>query len=211
MLSSSLHINICCLSILYILVCFPRLCISTAAVPYFCIFDFAFFLSAYWHLQFFSSVCLTWFTRPCLLLSPVFAVCIFHFTFFVFAYWLLQYFSSLFLKMLRLSLHYEICGISFLYTWLCFPCLCILTDICSILVLYILFCFRPVSILTSAVFQFCIFQFAFLVSACKQLQYFSSAYLTLLASSLHIHIYSISFLWISFCFDCLCILKSAVI
>ena len=159
MLSLSLHIDNCSILLLHIWL--------------------AFLLSAYWHLEFFSSVYFTWFLRPCPLLTPAFAFCIFHFTFFFFAYWLLQYFSSLFLKMLRLSLHYEICGISFLYIWLCFPCLCVLTSaVFQFGELYFAFLvsaywhlrylssgFYYLSIFTSTVFQLCMFYFAFVISA----------------------------------------------
>ena len=82
--------------------------------------------------------------------------------------------------------------------------------ICSISVLYNLFCFLPLCILKSAVFQFCIFYFAFLVCAYWHLQYLSFIDFTLFSLSMHIGICSISIRWTLLCFPCLCILTSAV-
>ena len=176
---------------------------------HFFIFYCAFLISAYWHLQYFSSVYLTlsssfthidicsisvlniwlWLPYLCILTSAVFQINIFYFAFPVSAYWHLQYFSSAYLTLLSSSFHIDICRISVLYTSHCFP---------------------PLWILASALFQSFIFYFSFLVSANWHLQFFSSVYFTLLSSSLHISICSISVLYISlFCLR-VCILASAL-
>ena len=96
LLSSCLHINICSLSVLYILICFPRLCMSTAAVFQFCIFYSAFLASTFWHLRYCSSVYFTYFIRLCIIICAVFESWIFDFPFFLSAYWHLQYLSCVF-------------------------------------------------------------------------------------------------------------------
>ena len=229
LLSSSVHITICSISVLYvslfcpssphigiyiilffyILLCFSRLCILTSAVFQFCIFDFAFLFSAYWHLHYFSSVYLTFFPRLCILTVALFQFCIFYFAFVVCAYYHLQYFSSVCFTFLSLvsaywHLHYFI----FLYFTLLFSSLHI--DICSISVLHNLLCFLCLSFLTSAVFRFCRFYFAFFVSAYWQMQYISSVYFTLLSTSLNIGIWSISFLDVLLYFLRFCILTPTV-
>ena len=150
LLSSSLHFGICSISVLCILFCFPY---------------------------------------PYILASAIFAFCISEFSFLVSAYWQLQYPSSINLTLLALVLHISICSIWPLYISLCFPPLCIFL---------------------SALFHFSIFYCASLVSAYWHLQYFSSVYLTLPSSFIHIDIFSISVLYISLWFPYLCILTSAV-
>ena len=132
----------------------------------------------------------------------------FYIAFLVCAYRHLQYFSSVYFTLLSLSLH---------------------VGICNVLVLYILLSFPSWGILASAVFQFCIFYFDFLVSGYWCLHYFGSVCFTLLSPSLHIGIHSISvlyftllasFLHIDICsisvpyilllFPRVCILRSAV-
>ena len=149
----------------------PPLSTLASAVCQFCVFHFAFLVSAYWYV------------------SAVFHFSIFYCAFLISAYWHLQYFSSVYLTLPSSFMHIEICNISLLNIWFWFPYLCILT---------------------SAVFQINIFYFAFPVSAYWHLQYFSSAYLTLLSSSLHIDIYRISVLYTSHCFPPLWILASTL-
>ena len=184
-----MHIDICIISVLYIWFWFPYLCILTSAVFQFCIFDFAFLFSAYWHLHYFSSVYLTFFPRLCILKVALFQFCIFYFAFVVCAYYHLQYFSSVCFTFLSSSPHIGIYIILFFYILLCFSRLCILT---------------------SAVFQFCIIYFAFFVFPVWHLQCLGSADFTLLSSSLHIDKCSISVLYISPCFPRLWILASEV-
>ena len=86
LLAPSLDIYICSLEVLYILVCFPCLCIFTSAVFQFRRFDFAFLLSAYWHLQVFNSLYLTFFPRLCILIYAVIQFYVFYFAFFDSAY-----------------------------------------------------------------------------------------------------------------------------
>ena len=226
LLSSCLDIDVCSISVLCILLCFPRTYILTSAVFQFCMFYFAFLVSAYWHRQYFSSV----FYFACLVSAYWQLQCfssVFYFTFLVASYWHLQYFSSVYFTLLSSSLHIGTCSISVLYFSLSFPRLCMLA---------------------SAAFQFFIFYCAFLVSTYCHLQYLSSVcfslysssrhidignisvlyftlfdsslhidscsvsvlYFTLLSSSLHIDICSISVLFILLCFLRLCILASAV-
>ena len=160
LLASCLHIDIFSISIVYILICFSRLWVLASAVFQFCMFYFAFPVSAYWYPQYFSSV--------------------FYFACVVSTYWHLQYFnclyfnllfsplsigicriSVLYLTLLSSSVHIDICSISVLYFTLLAFCLHI--DIFSILIVYILICFPFLSLLASVVFQFCIFYFAFLL------------------------------------------------
>ena len=204
-----MYIDICSISVLYIWFWFPYLCILTSAVFQFCIFDFAFLFSAYWHLHYFSSVYLTFFPRLCILTVALFQFCIFYFAFVVCAYYHLQYFSSVCFTFLSSSphiwhLHYFI----LLYFTLLFSSLHI--DICSISVLHNLLCFLCLSFLTSAVFRFCRFYFVFFVSAYWQMQYISSVYFTLLSTSLNIGIWSISFLDVLLYFLRFCILTPTV-
>ena len=56
LLSISLNIGICIISVLYNLLCFRRRCILTTAMFQFCIFYFVFFVSPCWHPQYFNSV-----------------------------------------------------------------------------------------------------------------------------------------------------------
>ena len=112
LLALSLDIYICSLAVLYILVCFPRLCILTSAVFQFRRFDFAFLLSAYWHLHVFSSLYLTCFPRLCILISAVFQFYVCYFAFFDSAYCYLQYLSSVDFSLLFFSLHNGIYSIS---------------------------------------------------------------------------------------------------
>ena len=216
LLSLSLHVGICNVSVLYILLYFPSWCILASAIFQFCIFYFGFLVSAYWYLQYFSSVdfsllssslhivswsiwvlyTLPWFSRLCILTSAVFQFCIFYFDFLVSGYWCLHYFGSVCFTLLSPSLHIGIhsisvlyftllasflhndrCSISFLYFTLLSSSLHI--DICSISIMYFLLCFLHLCIFASAVFQFRIFYFAFLVSAYWHLQSFSCVYLTL--------------------------------
>ena len=188
MVASSLHIDIFSILTVCILICFPFLSILASAVFQFCIFDFAFFISAYWHLHYFSFVYLTCFDLLCVLTSAVFEFYIL-LSLLVSAYWHLQYFSSVCFT-LRSSF--------------------VLIDICSISVLYILLRFPRLCILISAVFQLCIFYFAFFVSAYCELEYLSSIYFTLVSSSLHIDICSISVLYILLRFPRVWILMSAL-
>ena len=74
-LSSSPHINLCSISVLYIFVSFFCLCILTSGVFQFYILYFAFLVLAY------------------LLKSPKFEFRILYFLFLVCAYWHMQYFS----------------------------------------------------------------------------------------------------------------------
>ena len=176
LVSSSLHIDICSISVLYILLRFPCVWILMSALFWFCMFYFAFPVSAYWYPQYFSSV--------------------FYFACLVFAYWHMQYFSSVYFTFVSLCLYTEIpsisvlyftllasflhtdrCSISFLYFTLLSSSLHI--DICSISIMYFLLCFLHLCIFASAVFQFRIFYFAFLVSAYWHLQSFNCVYLTL--------------------------------
>ena len=170
----------------------------TSVVFQFCIFYFAFFVSAYWQLHCFSSVYFTlrlpsvhisicnisvlyvslFCSCLCILASTLFQFFIFYFAFLISAYWHLQYFRSPYFPLLSSSLH---------------------IDISSVLVLQILPCFPRLCISTSAVYQFCIFRLAFHVSENWDLQYFSSAHFTLLCLSLHIDLCSISVLYISPC------------
>ena len=191
---------------------FPCLCLLTPVIYQFCIFNFAFLVSAYWDLLYFSSVyfylissslhiyiystsvlfislcfdCLwilksavfkfyIFFSLPPLwiLTSTLFQFSIFYFAFLVCKYWHLQYFSSVYFTLLFSSLHFAICSTSLLYNLLSFP---------------------RTRILTCSVFQFCIFYFAFFVCGYFHLHYFSSVDVTLLSSSLHIGICSISIL-----------------
>ena len=101
----------------------------------------------------------------------------------------LQTFSSVYFTLLSSFLHIDSYSISVLHIWLCFDWLCILTF---------------------AVLELPIYNFAFLFSAYWHLQYFISVYLSLISSSLHIDIPSISVLHIWLWFPCLCILTSAV-
>ena len=85
--------------------------------------------------------------------------------------------SVLYFTLLASFLHTDRCSISFLYFTLLSSSLHI--DICSISIMYFLLCFLHLCIFASAVFQFRIFYFAFLVSAYWHLQSFSCVYLTL--------------------------------
>ena len=109
LLSSPGHIDICSISVLYILLCFTRLCILTSAVFYFCIFDFTFLISAYWYMQFLCPESCV----PCL----------------VSEYSHLKYFNSWYFSLLFSFLHIEIWSISVRYIWLYFDHLCILTSV----------------------------------------------------------------------------------
>ena len=195
MFSSPLHIDVCRISVLYILLCFHGLSILTSAVFQFCIFSFAFFVSAYWELQYLSSVYFTLlssslyidicnisvpytllcFPRLCIFASAVFQFFIIYFTFVISGFWHLQTLSSLYFTLLSWSVD---------------------IDICRLWVLYILLCFLGLWILTSADFQFSIFYFAFLVSAYWYLRYFDSGNFSLLSLSLYIYICSISLVYI---------------
>ena len=124
MLSSSLHIDICSISFLYILLYFPFPCIL--------------------HLQYFSSVYFTflsssllicisiisvlyiflYFPYLCILASVVFQPCILHFAFLVSVYWHLQCFSSVYFTLLFTSLNNTICRISVLNNLLYFLRFC---------------------------------------------------------------------------------------
>ena len=218
MLSLSLHIDICSTSVQYTFLCFPPLCILTCAVFQFCIFDFGFLISVYWHLQYLSSLYFKFlwlflhtdnssvlflyiwlcFSCLCILTVPVFQFCIFYFAFLVSVYFI----SSVSL------LYIEICSILVLYLLLSFPCLGILTS--TVFQFFILLCLLRICILTAAGFKSLIFYFAFLVYAYWRPRNFSSIYFTLLSSSLHIDTCSNSVFYISLCFPCLCILTSAV-
>ena len=59
LLFSSVDIDICSITVLYIFSCFFSLCILASAVFQFCKLYFAFFVCAYWHLQYFSFVYFT--------------------------------------------------------------------------------------------------------------------------------------------------------
>ena len=106
LLAPSLHIDICSISVLYILLCFFCLWILTSAVLEFCIFYLAFFVCSYWHLQYFNFANFTMLSsslhihicsnsvlyilpclpRLCILVSAVFKFCIFYFILLVSAY-----------------------------------------------------------------------------------------------------------------------------
>ena len=157
-----MHIAICGISVLYILLGFPRLCILISAVFQLCRFYFAFLVSAFWYLQYFSFVDFT---------------------------------------LLSSSLHIVSWSIWPLYTLLFFPHLCILTS--AVFQICVLLCLPRFCILTGSVFQFCILLY-FPRLFCWHLEYFSSVFLTLVSSSLHIGICSISVLYILLCFPRLC-------
>ena len=67
-------------------------------------------------------------------------------------------------------------------------------DICSISVLQIFLCYSFLCIMASTVFQLCKLYFALLISAYLHLQYFFSVYFSLLSFSLHFDICSIEVL-----------------
>ena len=114
----------------------------------------------------------------------------------------------MYLTLLGSSLLIKICNILVLNFTLVSSSLHI--HVCNVSAFYLFFFVARPSILTSAIFQFCIFYFAFLVCTYWHLGYFISVYFTLLSSSLHIDICSISVLYILLCFPSLCILASAV-
>ena len=154
LLSLSLHIDICSNSVLYIWLYFSRLYIFRSILFQFFICDFAFLVSANWYMQYFTSA--------------------FYFACFVSGYWHLQSFSSVCFSLPPSSLHIDIFSISIPYIWFCIPCLCILS---SAVIYFCVFDLVSLSLLIDIwVYQFWIFDFAFLVSAYWHLLYFSSVY-----------------------------------
>ena len=187
MLSSCLHIDICSNLGLYIWLYFPSLCILTSASFQFCIFNFAFLVSANWHLQYFSSA--------------------FYFACFVSGYWHLQSFISVCFSLPPLSLHIDICNISIPYIWLCFPCLCIL------IYAVIQFCIFDFTFLVSTYSDLYYFNSLYVTLPSLSLQIdicsISLLHFTLLASSLDIDICSLSVLYVLVCLLRLCMLTSS--
>ena len=149
----------CSVSVLYIWLCFPRLCILASEVFQFSIFYFAIIASVYYHLHYFCSLYFTLLSlyvhlsicsvsvlyillcvpRFYILTSAVFQCCILYFTFLVSESSHLPYFSSVSFTLLSSSADIYICSISVLYFTLLASCLHI--DIFSISIVYILICF----------------------------------------------------------------------
>ena len=174
-------------------------------------FHFAFLVYAYWHLQYFSS---TYFNLLysslhidiCSIAVRYISLCfdsLWILTSAVFKLYILHRFSCI---CILTSAIFQYCTFYFAFLLLFLP----LIGIYSISVLYILLCLPCLCIFTSAVFNFCIIYFAFLVFTYWHLQYFSSAYFTLLFTSLHIDTCSTSLLYSLLSFPHPCILKCAV-
>ena len=138
LLSSSLHIDICSISVLYISVCFDCFHMLTSLLFKLCV--------------------LLSFSRFYTLRSVVFQFCILYFAFLVSTYQLLHYFSSVYFTLLSSSVHISICSIIVLCILLFFLPQLILTSavvqFCMFYFVFFVCAYCHLQCFTSAYFTF---------------------------------------------------------